>query len=84
MRARPSATKTGYGGVKARLQGRARRNGRSMEEEVREILRSAANEKETSSVGLGSRIAALVKGTGLRFDAPELRGHALQPPSFEE
>ena len=32
--------------VKTRLQRRARRNGRSMEEEVREILRNAAHEPE--------------------------------------
>lgn len=70
--------------VKTRLQRRARRNGRSMEEEVREILRSAASEKDQSTTGLGSKIAALVKGTGLSFDAPELRGHVLKPPSFEE
>ena len=31
--------------VKARLQRRARRNGRSMEEEVRDILRSAVHEE---------------------------------------
>ena len=70
--------------VKARLQRRARRNRRSMEEEVREILRNAANERDGAGVGLGTRIAALMKGTGLHFDAPELRGHVLKPPSFEE
>jgi len=31
------------GKVKSRLQGRAKRHGRSMEEEVRDILRNAAN-----------------------------------------
>jgi len=71
-------------GVKARLQRRARRNGRSMEEEVREILRAAAKEKDESASGLGSKLAALVKGTGFSFDAHELRGHVLKPPSFEE
>jgi plasmid stability protein len=71
-------------GVKSRLQRRARRNGRSMEEEVREILRAAAREKDASEAGLGTRIANLIKGTGLNFDAPELRGHVLKPPSFEE
>jgi plasmid stability protein len=70
--------------VKARLQRRARRNGRSMEEEVREILRVAASETNSTAVGLGTKIAALVKGTGLRFEAPELRGYVLKPPTFEE
>ena len=46
-------------GVKARLQRRARRNGRSMEEEVRDILRNAAHEPEKPSGGLGTEIAAL-------------------------
>lgn len=71
-------------GVKARLQRRARRNGRSMEEEVREILRSAAHEPEKPSVGLGTQIAALFRGSGIDFDIPELRGHTVKPPTFEE
>ena len=71
-------------GVKARLQRRARRHGRSMEAEVRDILRAAANQKERSDAGLGTRIAALFKGTGLHFDAPELRGQGLKPVSFDE
>ena len=71
-------------GVKSRIQRRARRNGRSMEEEVREILRAAASDKDESVAGLGTKIANLIKGTGLTFDAPELRGHVLKPPSFEE
>ena len=62
-------------GVKTRLQRRAHRNGRSMEEEVRDILRSAANEPEKPSGGLGTEIAALVRGTGLKFEVEELRGH---------
>jgi len=70
--------------VKARLRRRARRNGRSMEAEVRDILRAAANEKKNSGPGLGTRIAALFKGTGLHFDAPELRGHTVKPVSFDE
>ena len=70
--------------VKAKLQRRAKRHGRSMEEEVREILRAAACEKVSPATGLGAKVAALMKGTGLRFDAPELRGYVLKPPSFEE
>ena len=70
--------------VKTRLQRRARRNGRSMEEEVRDILRNAANEIEKPSVGLGTEIAALFAGTGLTCDIPELRGHTIKPPTFDE
>lgn len=71
-------------GVKARLQRRARRNGRSMEEEVRDILRNAAHEPEKPSVGLGSEIAALVRGTGLKFEIEEFRGHPVKPATFDE
>ena len=70
--------------VKARLQRRARRNGRSMEAEVRDILRNAAHEPEKPSVGLGTEIAALVRGTGLKFEVEEFRGHPVKPATFGE
>jgi plasmid stability protein len=70
--------------VKARLQRRARRNGRSMEEEVRDILRNAAHETEKLSMGLGTEIAALVRGTGLKFEVEEFRGHPVKPATFDE
>ncbi len=70
--------------VKARLQRRARRNGRSMEEEVREILRNAAHEREDRNEGLGTRLAKIVKGTGLNFEVEELRGHPVKPAVFDE
>ena len=70
--------------VKARLQRRARSNGRSMEAEVREILRNAANEKKKTSGGLGTEIASLFRGTGIDFDIPELRGYTIKPPDFDE
>ena len=70
--------------VKTRLQRRAKRHGRSMEEEVREILRHAANETDASSKGLGTEIASLFKGTGIRSDIPELRGFTIKPPSFDD
>lgn len=69
-------------GIKERLQRRARRNGRSMEEEVRDILRIAVNEEDPSG-GLGSEISALFTKAGLDSDIPELRGHEIKPPSFE-
>jgi antitoxin FitA len=70
--------------VKARLQRRARRNGRSMEEEVRDILRNAANDAEKPAVGLGSEIAALFRGKGYDFEVEELRGHPVRPVKFDE
>jgi len=71
-------------GVKTRLQRRAKRNGHSMEEEVRDILRNAVAQDEPKPGGLGSEIAALFVRAGLDADIPELRGHALEPPVFEE
>lgn len=70
--------------VKTRLQRRAKRNGRSMEEEVREILRNAADETTQPPVGLGTRIASLVRGTGLKLDAKEFRGYPVKPATFED
>lgn len=70
--------------VKVRLQRRAKRHGHSMEEEVREILRIAANETDRPEKGLGSEIAALVKGTGLKFEAKEFRGYSVKPISFDD
>lgn len=69
--------------VKARLQRRAKRHGRSMEEEVRDILRNAVAEEETPSGGLGTDISKLFRNAGLTSDIAELRGHAIIPPEFE-
>lgn len=70
--------------VKVRLQKRAKRHGRSMEEEVRDILRNAANEPEKPSVGLGTRMASRIKGTGIHFEVAELRGYPVTPAKFDE
>ncbi len=70
-------------GVKTSLQRRAKRNGRSMEEEVRDILRSAVNEDDVPACGLGTEISSLFAKTGFDSDIPELRGHQIKPPSFE-
>jgi antitoxin FitA len=69
--------------VKTRLQRRARRNGRSMEEEVRDILRNAAKDEDVPTGGLGTEISALFAKAGLDSEIPELRGHEIKPPSFE-
>jgi len=70
--------------VKQDLKRRAARHGRSMEEEVREILRRAVREEETPPLQLGSRIATRFKGQGLDEDLPELHGVEAQPAQFEE
>jgi plasmid stability protein len=71
--------------VKARLQRRARRNGRSMEEEVRDILRAAVHkEEQKSEFGLGTEIAALFPKSRPDFVIEEFRGDDLEPPTFDE
>lgn len=69
--------------VKARLQRRAARHGRSMEEEVRDILRDALKEEETQTGGLGTEIASLFSKIGLDAEIPELRGHVITPATFD-
>jgi len=72
--------------VKARLQRRAKRNGRSMEAEVREIINNAALAEETPAMGFGSATVALFSGSGVFLDEPipEIRGMKMQIPNFEE
>jgi antitoxin FitA len=70
--------------IKARLQRLAKKHGRSMEEEVREILRNAAKEQvDVGGPGLGTEISTLFSGIGLTSEIPELRGHEIKPTSFE-
>ena len=60
--------------VKARLKLRAARHGRSMEEEVRHILRDAVKEENHGVVKLGSRIATRFAKAGLTADLPDWSG----------
>jgi plasmid stability protein len=71
--------------VKAKLRVRAAEHGRSMEEEVRAILRQAVEERKQSSHGLGTRIAARFASSGLRANEaiPELRGEEVRPVVFD-
>lgn len=74
-------------GLKARLQRRAKRNGRSMEAEAREILREALRKKEPER-GLGSEIVAMFSGSGIGLEEGEeireWRGFPLKPITFDE
>jgi plasmid stability protein len=71
--------------VKARLQRRAKRHGRSMEEEVREILRDATKTETTQPRKLGTEMQAIFGKLGLkRGEIQELRDIRLQIPNFEE
>jgi len=68
--------------VKARLKRRARREGQSMEEVVRDILRDAVSRDDAPPGGLGSEIAAMFAKIGLDEEIPELRGFKIKPPRF--
>ena len=70
--------------VKARLQRRADRHGRSMEAEVRDILRAAAKDDGRPAGGLGSRIADRFRGRGLESDLPEIRGQSPNSAEFHD
>jgi plasmid stability protein len=65
----------------ARLQRRARRYGRALEQEVREILRNAAHDEEPVR-GLGTAISGLFAKRGLTRDISELRGQLIQGATF--
>jgi plasmid stability protein len=69
--------------VKLKLQRRARLHGRSTEEEVREILRTAVKDEGGVSAPLGSRLAARFSRVGLSEEISELRGHPARPADFE-
>jgi antitoxin FitA len=70
--------------VKARLRVRAAQHGRSMEEEVRLILRSAVEEPPRLT-GLGTRIAQRFARSGLRDDEalPDFRNETVRPVEFD-
>jgi antitoxin FitA len=75
--------------VKARIQRLAKRNGRSMEAEAREILDVATLEKKKEfEVGFGTATAALFSGQGIGLEKGEeireIRGMKMQVPNFDE
>lgn len=69
--------------VKEKLQRRARRHGRSIEEEIREILRNAARSEGGVRMPLGSRIAARFRRIGLDEEIPELCGQSARPAKLK-
>jgi len=69
--------------TKARLRVRAAHHGRSMEEEAREILRSALTETPRSGKNLAERIHELFAPLGgVELELPP-RGPMRRPPSFK-
>jgi plasmid stability protein len=68
--------------VKARLKRRAALHRRSMEEEVRHILRDAVKGQNQRVAKLGSRIAARFAKAGLTTNLPELHGQLPRSVEF--
>jgi plasmid stability protein len=69
--------------TKARLRVSAAQHGRSMEEEAREILRTALDRQPKRSESLATAIRELfVPLGGVELEQPE-RGPIRQPPSFK-
>lgn len=68
--------------VKRKLEHRAARHGRSMEEEVRDILRDAVKDSGRPRLGLGTEIAELFKGIELDEPIAKLKIN-LRVPKFD-
>ena len=70
-------------GLKRRLRIRAAENGRSMEQEVRDILRAALEEEVAPTRNLGTAIHELFKPFGgVELELP-LREQMRKPPRFD-
>jgi plasmid stability protein len=70
--------------VKERLKRRAAQHKRSMEEEVRHILRDAVKQQNQLVSKLGSRIAARFAKAGLTTDLPELHDQVPRSAEFNK
>ncbi len=69
--------------LKRRLRVQAAEHGRSMEEEARDILRSALNRKPAPAVKVGTAIRALFEPLGgVDIELPE-RQPIREPPRFD-
>jgi plasmid stability protein len=60
--------------VAEKLKQRARKHARSMEDEVRHILRTAVQQSPRGRHKLGTQIAQRFRRAGLTGDLPELKG----------
>ena len=69
--------------VAEKLKKRAKRHARSMEDEVRHILRTAVQERPEGVQKLGTRIAQRFRRSGLTSDLPEFRGVAARAAAFD-
>ena len=65
--------------VTAKLQQRARKHGRTTEEEVRDILQNAVSAEAASTEPLGSRLRTRFADIGLEQDITELHNNPAHP-----
>lgn len=71
--------------VHARLRALADERGQSMEEFVREVLRTVALEKPLTDKPFGTRLTSRFATIGLQPDEaiPEFKGQSIEPPKFD-
>jgi plasmid stability protein len=70
--------------VVERLKRRARQHGRSLEDEVRDILREAVTDQPSKEVGAGTKLASYFSNVDFDFEIPEMRGEEARPATFDE
>lgn len=72
------------GGLKQRLRVRAAQHGRSMEDEVRDILRAALAQEDRTAQNIADAVHRRFAALG-GFDMPEVsREMGREPPAFDE
>ena len=69
--------------VKNGLRRRATQHGRSVEEEVRDILRNAVKVDRKRQAELGSELKRVFQGIGIKKDIPELKGASPKITDFD-
>lgn len=69
--------------IAQKLKRRAKRHARSMEDEVRHILRAAVQQGPSPVRKLGSRIAQRFRRVGLAADLPEWHGRKPRAADFD-
>lgn len=70
--------------IKASLRRKAARHGRSMEEEVRAILRNAVGDDAAPALPIGTRLKRRFASVGLDEDIAELGRQPAHPAEFDE
>jgi plasmid stability protein len=66
-----------------KLRQSASSHDRSIDEEVREILRDSVTSEGGTPVGLGTQLAAIFHGVGIDEEISELRGYPVEPIEFD-